>query len=261
MKVGIYAHFSLSDTIKADIWDYLEELILINFGLVFVSNSPICQQDAERLEAMCLKVIKCENVGLDFCMWKAGIASVCMPEITELLITNSSIIGPLRPLAWVFNKAAGWNCDFWGLTDNAEIAPHLQSYFIVFRKCVIDSWEFRDFWNGVLPYRSKQQIIMSYEVGLTVWLGERGFFWRAMFEQKEIYRIRLSDRTFFEGICDKILGQPITMGNVTLLFPELLLELGFPFIKASLLNHGSNMVSPEDARAIIDRFSLSKNAL
>ena len=40
-------------------------------------------------------------------------------------------------------------CDFWGITDSSEINYHLQSYFLVFKKNVIQSNTFKIFWDGV----------------------------------------------------------------------------------------------------------------
>ena len=254
MKFAIFAHFNQENRVMPHAWLYIESLVSNGFKVIFVSNSVIPENELAVLEENCINVIVRENIGLDFCMWKAGIESLSLQDVSQLLLTNSSIIGPLRPLSSVFASASDWDCDFWGLTDNIEIAHHLQSYFMVFRKNVIISDAFSAFWDSVLPYRSKDQIIMSYEVGLTIWLQERGFRWRPMFGQKDIYNSQLSQRKFLKKLYFIIFGNT-GMGNTTLVFPEQLLEMGFPFIKAYLLNHGTPLVSKEKALSLIRAYA------
>jgi lipopolysaccharide biosynthesis protein len=36
------------------------------------------------------------------------------------------------PLDGIFDSTTVRDCDFWGITESTKIAPHLQSYFLVF---------------------------------------------------------------------------------------------------------------------------------
>src|SRR5258706_15691942 len=85
----------------------------------------------------------------------------------ELVLTNSSVFGPLFPLRESFDGMSGNPCDFWGMTGNHEIAWHLQSYFLVFRRNILHSPLFGQFWRTVLPRQDKKATIRNYEVGLT----------------------------------------------------------------------------------------------
>ena len=254
VKLAVYAHFSSSDNVVAFAWRYLESLSILGFELIFVSNSTICDSDCIRLESMRAKVIVRNNIGLDFGMWKTALDRVDLATISELLLTNSSIIGPVTPLAPIFEKARAWDCDFWGMTDNAELAPHLQSYFIVLNRRVVNSRAFKYFWKSVLPYRSKDQIVMSYEVGFTVWLHEQGFTWRPLVYQKDVWQSYIQSRDFLRRTADRIIpGRGLSIGNTTLLFPDLLLNMGVPFLKRSLLSHGSRRISSQDAQRLLEK--------
>ena len=72
-------------------------------------------------------------------MWQAGLAEYDLSKVEELLLTNSSIVGPLQPLAPLWQNSSVKQCDFWGLTDNDEFGCHLQTYFMVFRRQVIQA--------------------------------------------------------------------------------------------------------------------------
>ena len=56
------------------------------------------------------------------------------------------------------------------MTDSFEIRWHVQSYFLVIKRRALQSLAFSQFFNAVLPYRDKDQVIRSYELGLTRFL-------------------------------------------------------------------------------------------
>ena len=94
---------------------------------------------------------------------------------------------------------------------------------------------------------------MSYEVGFTVWLQEQGFTWRPLVYQKDVWKTYIQRRDILRRTADRMLpGRELPMGNTTLLFPDLLLELGVPFLKSSLLRHGSRRFSPDDALNLLE---------
>jgi lipopolysaccharide biosynthesis protein len=161
-----------------------------------------------------------ENVGLDFGMWRHALERVDLGAWDELVLANSSVFGPLTPLARAFERMAPSDCDFWGMTNNHELAPHIQSYFLVFRRAALASTAFGRFWQGVLPYESKWQITLSYEVGLTTYLVENGLR-PALVAPVEELPVPFWRRD--------------VVGNPTCRFPVLLLEEGVPFVKVELL--------------------------
>ena len=247
MKIAIYAHFSPTSRVMWYAWNFLENLRQLGFRVIFVSNSLIDKDEVSRLEGQGIEVMTRKNLGLDFGMWQAALKTLDMNAISELLLTNSSIAGPIRPLAPIFEEARTWDCDFWGMTDNCEIGRHLQSYFLVFSGNVIGSKAFKDFWDSVLLYGNKEQIIASYEVGLTIWLEEQGFKWRPLVYLDDVWSSYKAGRTLVQRLADRIPGRPLPKGCPTLFFPELLLKMGIPFLKSSVLRHGSRGITRENA--------------
>jgi lipopolysaccharide biosynthesis protein len=235
-RLTIYAHFDASAQVARHVLYYLEQLRELGFQICFVSNSEISAASETSLKKICGRVIVRENRGLDFAMWKQALADADLSQLDELLLTNSSIVGPLRPLApfWQNPKLAG--CDFWGLTDNDELNLHLQSYFLVFRQPVLQSPRFVEFWRSILPFRDKLQVIRSYEAGLTCWLEEAGFKWKAIYPQREIWPLFLQQRGWRRKSLDVCLQRNLKKPlNTTLFAPDILLQGGMPFFKAALL--------------------------
>ncbi len=175
-RICIFAHFDRDNLVDEYVFYYLEALNRAGCGIVFASTSAISEHYVNRLRRICDQTILRKNVGYDFGSWQAGLRAV--PELSvydEVLICNDSVYGPLYPLEEMFRSMEQVECDFWGATDSQGIAYHLQSYFLVFRKSVIGSEQFRHFWNGVAPQEDKDLIIKKYEVGLTQTLLGAGF--------------------------------------------------------------------------------------
>ena len=253
MRLALYAHYGERASVAEHVLYYLQQLQAFGFKICFVSNSPLSTESKRRLETMCARVYERENTGYDFSMWQHALAEFDLADVTELLLTNSSIVGPLQPLETVWRNPRVQDCDFWGLTDNADFTHHLQSYFLVFRRAVLESDAFTRFWDGVLPFTDKWLTILSYEVTLTGWLVQNGFSWRAMFPKEEVWRRYRSGLTLRQKIKDRLQNHWLPGYNTTLLYPEILLEMGMPFVKSSLVRRGSRRISPLQAYRLLEQ--------
>jgi lipopolysaccharide biosynthesis protein len=255
-RAAIYAHYDRSPEVALHAFYHLEQLVKLGFQIWFVSNSEISAGSRSRLAAICEKTSVRENSGLDFGMWKHVLDELDLSRFDELLLTNSSIIGPLRPLAelWKNPKIAG--CDFWGLTDNSKPAPHLQSYFLVFQRQVVQSRRFMDFWHSVLPYTSKVQIVLSYELGLTRWLEEGGFKWKAAFPQDEIWPQALRQRSLARKIYHWGRRRDLSPVDSTLFACKALLQNGMPYLKNHLLRKNWLQLDPLASFETLKQFDL-----
>lgn len=170
-----YAHFDGKGEVKPFVKHALNAMQSYCATTIFVSNSPVLENDKVELLTICSQVLTNNNTGYDFYMWKFALEKADLSLYDEVILMNSSVYGPVSDMGSVFAEMEGLECDFWGITECFQMQPHIQSYFLVFRRRVIESYVFRNFWDGVLPYVNKLQVIQSYEVGLTQWLLESGF--------------------------------------------------------------------------------------
>jgi rhamnosyltransferase len=233
-RLAIFAHFDARNEVKRYVTHYLGALREQVDAITFVSTSTLSERERAKLAPTCDEVLLKDNVGLDFGMWQHALARLDVSAWDELVLTNSSVFGPISPLAAAFQRMERAPLDFWGMTDNLEISWHLQSYFLVFRRAVLGSAAWRSFWAGVLPYRDKRQIVRCYEVGLSIWLTENGFRGRALMPKASLRPHRFP-RSVWEN----------TQSPTNVDTPELLLR-GVPFVKVELLrdNPGKARLSP-----------------
>jgi len=258
-SIAIYAHFSKQANVEQNVFHYLGELRENGFDLCFVTTSPISQDSIDRLSDMCIEIIKVENIGLDFLMWKKSIERIQLSRYHRLLLTNSSIIGPLQPLTPIFQQAQKKGHKFWGMTDNSWYCRHLQSYFLVFEQEVLDAPFFAEFWQSILPWQSKAQIIVSYEIGLSNWMAQHGYKGFAMFPEVEIWGAYRQSRTLVQLASERVRGKLTFPQNVTLEFPDILLSSGMPFLKRSILSARTLRFTPEKAKSLLQHYEGSLN--
>jgi lipopolysaccharide biosynthesis protein len=237
-RLVIYAHFDAQDRLRDYVLQHLQALAALG-EVHFVSNSNLSEADLARVRPGVVATHLRENRGFDFGMWAHVLLSRDLAGYDEILLTNSSVLGPFHPLQPIFERMAGVPCDFWGLTSSQLLAPHLQSYFLVFRPAVLNSDSFLRFWASVLPYRSKDALVLAYEIGLTQFFSDEGFTWQAAFPREVLKGTWLKNWT----VRGQWTGRVRRFVDPTLLYPDLLLENGMPYVKLGLLERNPHQLN------------------
>jgi lipopolysaccharide biosynthesis protein len=241
-RLCIFAHFDASGLVDPHVRFALEQLAAVCDKIVFVTTSGATQAQLDALQLPASQVITRPNSGFDFCSWKAGLDAVAVDEFDELVLCNDSVYGPLFPLRDLFDGMSRQRCDFWGITSGLQYGYHLQSYFLVFKRSVIRSSAFSEFWLAVRPLATKQDVILAYEVRLTRHLIEAGFRPQACFKSRRRDYLK---RSFWHlGENGKDLGtlkealRIYRRGpqlNKTLYFWNEMIDRKVPFVKIELL--------------------------
>jgi rhamnosyltransferase len=230
-RLAIHAHHDAENRVRPFTLFFLEQLRRVCDEIVFVSSAPLPETELLKVRPWCARVQLRENAGRDFGSYQHALAGLDLTACDEVVLTNSSVFGPLAPLAPIFARMAATACDFWGMTDNVGIAYHVQGWFLAFKPQVFRAPVWRTFWDAVLPYRDKFQVIRSYEVGLTQLLLQHGFRPGVVGPVDEIplFTLRKAIR-WYERI------------NPPGFYPLSLLDMGMPFVKTELLRDNPGMV-------------------
>jgi lipopolysaccharide biosynthesis protein len=248
-----YAHYDADGQIRGYVLHALRAMRAACPDIRFVTTSRLQPGEAEKLRPLVREVHEIDNVGYDFFMWKRALTGIDLDEVDELVLMNSSVYGPFRDIGTVFAEMGTVPCDLWGITENLELDRHLQSYFLVFRRTVLASDAFHAFWESVLPYRDKRQVIRSYELGLTSWFTDAGFRLSAMIPWPRLADHLLAHPVEAQPIHWKVhgtsrvaarlrrrvrgaLGVPrLKKLNPTVAYPAALIDLGVPFLKLEVM--------------------------
>jgi lipopolysaccharide biosynthesis protein len=117
------------------------------------------------------------------------------------------------------------NFDMVGITDSWWFAYHVQSYFLYFKKNIIESGFLKQFFDEVQVLSNKGDIINRYEIGLSKKLACEGFSVGALTEYRKIYQE-------FHTL-DSSINQDYIRDATVYFWKELLINRHSPFIKKS----------------------------
>ncbi|QNE06191.1 rhamnan synthesis F family protein [Croceicoccus marinus] len=234
-RLTLFASFHNDAAIPPYIRHHLIALRQYSDRLIFISNSPVSKEGQRFLASIDSMFVQRPNVGYDFAAWRDGLELCDARDFDEVLLTNSSIIGPIRDLGAVFDQMRSRPCDFWGLTTSFGAGcKHLQSFFLVFRKNVVMSRSWSDWWSEVEDLSDKEEVIRRYEVPLYRFFVDAGYIGTSYLPppgRMDMARIFLRKR---EGILPAVPAL-LYWTNGTVNAPVKLVRQGFPYIKASLI--------------------------
>jgi hypothetical protein len=171
----VFAHFDPDGALDPYVLHYLSALKPFVQKLIFISTSKLGDEDIARVEQLGATVICRENIGYDFYSWKVGIGHLDLSEYDELLQANDSCYAPIFDFKSLFETMEKESCDFWGITKSRTYGTHLQSYFVCYRKSVIQSPVFKNFWENLRATNDKDTLVKRYEVGISRLLMDNGF--------------------------------------------------------------------------------------
>lgn len=195
-RLLLYVHFNKYNRISSHVYYQLTKMRQIFSNVVFISNSSVSDKDYQKLVDLHLvdNFIQRENIGFDFAAWRDGMTAVGFEELAtydSVTIMNDTCFGPLWDIKdYYLEYESDDSVDFWGLTNNRAtpksrytqgFREHIQSYFITFKKSVIVSPEFKNFWENVKNYNNVQDVIDNYETQVTTKFLDAGFNYKVIF--------------------------------------------------------------------------------
>ena len=194
-RLGIFFFYEKNGVVDEFILYYLADLVKNLSELVVVCNGKLSEQGDAAFRQFTDHIIVRENKGLDVWAYKTALDDYGwerLSEFDEVVMTNSTLMGPVRPLREMFDAMAEQqDLDFWGLSihHGAKTNPfkgkhlyrylpvHIQSHFIVYRKRFIQSPELQAYWNEMPMIESYTDSVQRYEAVFTKQFEDRGFKW------------------------------------------------------------------------------------
>lgn len=188
-RILLFTHYNWRGELSEHVLYTLRSIRPLFDTLMLISNSPLCAHDRARLQSLTDHVLVRANDGFDFGAWKAGLETIgwdAVRQADSLTLMNDSCFGPLFELEPLYRRMQEQGVDFWGLTNHRvswnrirwhfhRIPDHLQSYFLVFHRPILQSPVFYVFWRKVGSHDDIWDVIIRYEVTLTRTLRRAGF--------------------------------------------------------------------------------------
>ena len=194
-RLGIFFFYEKNGDVDDFITYYLADLNKNLTELVVVCNGKLSEQGRAAFSQFTDNIIVRENKGLDVWAYKTALDSygwAKLSEFDEIVMTNSTLMGPVRPLKEMFD--AMWenqDLDFWGLSihHGAKSNPfkgkhlynylpvHIQSHFIVYRRRFVQNPELQAYWDNMPMIESYTDSVQRYEAVFTKQFEDKGFKW------------------------------------------------------------------------------------
>lgn len=170
--------------------------------LQVIVNGEIDKESYNRLETIADDILVRPNEGYDVTAYKTGILKPGfdkLVEYDEVIICNDTLYGPLYPLSEMFEKMNSIDVDFWGLTnfhgvgfdpfgtvEYGYLPRHIQSFFMVFRKSLVESDKFQNFWSKFPTVNGYEQAIGLFEASFTKKFEDYGFKWAVYADSSDL---------------------------------------------------------------------------
>lgn len=177
-RVAIFASYDSEGKIHDYVLNYIQKLKQVCQKIVFVADNEAVDLEQKKLDGLVEFKQFHRHGEYDFGSYKIGYEWLLKQEwvnqVDELVICNDSCftVGAIKP---VFDMMSFSRCDFWGMTLANTRKPHLQSFFLVFKKNVFHSVEFKDFIKSIKSQKRVLDVILNYEVPLKALLEKAGF--------------------------------------------------------------------------------------
>jgi rhamnosyltransferase len=156
--------------------------------VLVVVNGELTAAGRAALEPVSDEILVRDNEGFDIWAHKVALEHVGagLAEFDEVVLTNDTWFGPVRPYGPVFEKMGERAVHFWGMTDHAREEPnpftgkgvlpyHLQSFWIAVRREMFLSEEWASYWRGLPAMPSYFDAVLKHEAMFTEHFTERGY--------------------------------------------------------------------------------------
>ncbi len=234
---------------RGDVEDYipvaLEGLREHAAHLLVVVNGALSDAGRAKLTPIADEILVRDNVGFDIWAHKDALEHLgeTISEYDELVMTNDTWFGPIRPYGPVFERMGESEVHFWGMTDHAREVPnpftkkgvlpyHLQSFWIAVRRGMFLSEDWTRYWSELPAMPSYFDAVLKHEAVFTERFTDRGYVVAAAFPSA---------------------GYPTD--HPALFNPDLLLADGCPVLKRRPLFHYPPFL---DRHAVIGRQVLQR---
>lgn len=225
----------------------IDELATPGTTLVATATHPLAPQDAAWVRVRG-RLIERENVGLDMVGHRLALDAHPPAGFDEVVITNDTF-ALLEPLARIEDRIDP-SADFWGITASRERAPHVQSYFVCFRRGVPASRVFADHWARVTAAGRKQTIVAN-EIGLTRTLVRAGFRFDVAYHPTAADRVRAQARSLRRPLAGPwgVVGR----WNPYMVLADAALDARLPVVKMSALRFDPYRLGADRLLADLER--------
>ena len=189
-RLAIYLFYDDKGIVREFVSYYLKELKKVCSDVWVVSNGALTELSREKLLSIGVNIFERENKGFDVWGYKTMLEKIgweVVQGFDECILCNYTCYGPVYPFSEMFAVMAKRKCDFWGVVKHPEqsafllpnhkgyIYEHLMSYFVVVKKKMLKSDDFKAYWDYIPQIHSKRESTAYHETYFTKHFEDLGY--------------------------------------------------------------------------------------
>lgn len=184
-RLGIYCFYDKYGHAASFIKTFLDDLMDNLDDLVVVVNGQLSDQARQLFSEYTKTIIVRENKGLDVAAYKQAILTLGWEKLEsydEVICLNDTVMGPVYPFREMFACMDRKDVDFWGITayagetvDKEQIPTHLQAYWHAYRRSLVSSPAFHEYWETMPLWKDYAEVTRKHEMTFTKHFTDLGF--------------------------------------------------------------------------------------
>lgn len=194
-RLGIYCFYDKYGHAASFIKTFLDDLMDNLDDLVVVVNGQLSDQARQLFSEYTKTIIVRENKGLDVAAYKQAILTLGWEKLEsydEVICLNDTVMGPVYPFREMFACMDRKDVDFWGITayagetvDKEQIPTHLQAYWHAYRRSLVSSPAFHEYWETMPLWKDYAEVTRKHEMTFTMHFTDLGFTWASYIDWRK----------------------------------------------------------------------------
>ena len=194
-RLGIYCFYDKYGHAASFIKTFLDDLMDNLDDLVVVVNGQLSDQARQLFSEYTKTIIVRENKGLDVAAYKQAILTLGWEKLEsydEVICLNDTVMGPVYPFREMFACMDRKDVDFWGITayvgetvDKEQIPTHLQAYWHAYRRSLVSSPAFHEYWETMPLWKDYAEVTRKHEMTFSKHFADLGFTWASYIDWRK----------------------------------------------------------------------------
>ena len=195
----VYVIFESENRLQKYKLRFLQALSPLMDDVIVVVNGSLHVEDVNNLKSYG-QVLTRDNKGYDTAAFREGIFAFGKDKLKnydQLFLVNDTNIGPMSDLSQLCQEMTDRHLDFWGISFGEEqedvtkenpygyIPKHLQSYFLVIEKLMLNDDAFYEYWTHLTDTDSRDKAIGRHETRFTKYFADLGYRFDAVVQEYE----------------------------------------------------------------------------
>lgn len=184
-RIALYSFFDSEGIVDDYVIQQLNSFCAFFDEIHVVVNGLLKEESKIKLNNIVDEILIRENEGFDAWGYRTLIRKIGyekLSEFDEVICFNHTCFGPIFPIENMFKKMESKECDFWGMyfsnAPKSEIynqGRHIPSFFVVYRKSLVQSFDFKEFWENLPALNTYNDAVKLYEQTQTPHFIKKGF--------------------------------------------------------------------------------------